>query len=167
MINTCACERSQCWLHKIPLVRQSCLGKTDSDPINNHQQNLAVRLTWSYVLQKVSKKFSRFKNRKLFVENRPLYWGLRPLQQLRSYHGGQWRICVSWLSHTSTNTTFLSKATDYFSHMLLQRWEAKICRKEKSPQPGIELTTTRSWVWHAHHWATRAGRKIGQKPHQE
>ena len=29
-----------------------------------------------------------------------------------------WRICVSWLSHTSTNTTFLSKATDYFSHML-------------------------------------------------
>ena len=31
------------------------------------------------------------------------------------------RICVSWLSHTSTNTTFLSKATDYFSHMLLQR----------------------------------------------
>ena len=27
----------------------------------------------------------------------------------------------SWLSHTSTNTTFLSKATDYFSHMLLQR----------------------------------------------
>ena len=29
----------------------------------------------------------------------------------------------SWLSHTSTNTTFLSKATDYFSHMLLQRYE--------------------------------------------
>ena len=29
--------------------------------------------------------------------------------------------CVSWLSHTRTNTTFLSKATDYFSHMLLQR----------------------------------------------
>ena len=23
-------------------------------------------------------------------------------------------MCVSWLSHTSTNTTFLSKATDYF-----------------------------------------------------
>ena len=30
-------------------------------------------------------------------------------------------MCVSWLSHTSTNTTFLSKATDYLSHMLLQR----------------------------------------------
>ena len=40
--------------------------------------------------------------------------------------------------------------------MLLQRWEAKIRRKEKSPQPGIELATTRSWVRHAHHWATRA-----------
>ena len=28
--------------------------------------------------------------------------------------------CVSWLSHTSTNTTFLPKATDCFSHMLQQ-----------------------------------------------
>ena len=83
--------------------------------------------------------------------------GLMPLLQLRSYHGGRWLICVSWLSHTSTNTTFLSKATDYFPHLLLQRWEAKIRQKEKSPQPGIELTTTRSWVWHAHHWVTRAG----------
>ena len=55
---------------------------------------------------------------------------------------------ISWWSvthmcfqvcHTSTNTTFLSKATDYFSHMLLQRKEAKIRRKEKSPQLGIEL----------------------------
>ena len=49
---------------------------------------------------------------------------------------------VSWLCHTSTNTTFLSKATNYFSHMFLQRWEAKICQKESSPQPGIKLTTT-------------------------
>ena len=30
-------------------------------------------------------------------------------------------LCVSWLSHTSANTTLLSKATDYFSHILLQR----------------------------------------------
>ena len=37
---------------------------------------------------------------------------------------------------------FLSKATDYFSHMLLQRQEVKIRLKEKSPQPGIKLTTT-------------------------
>ena len=58
---------------------------------------------------------------------------------------------------TSTNTTFLSKATNYFSHMLQQRWEAKIHQKESSPQSGIELTTTRSWVRHAHHWATRVG----------
>ena len=50
-----------------------------------------------------------------------LYWGLTPLKQLRSYHGSWRHICVSWLSHPSTNTTFLSKATDYFSHMLLQR----------------------------------------------
>ena len=76
---------------------------------------------------------------------------------LRSYCGGRWRTCVSWFSHTSTNTTFLSKTTNYFSHMLQQRREAKICRKDSSPQPGIELTTTRSCVWHAHHWATRAG----------
>ena len=61
---------------------------------------------------------------------------------------------------------FLSKATDYFSHMLLQRWEAKIRRKEKSPQPGIELTTTRSWVRHAHHWATRAGLTNGMPTRQ-
>ena len=39
-------------------------------------------------------------------------------------------MCVSLLSHTSTNSTFLSKATNYFSHMLLQRWEAKIRRKD-------------------------------------
>ena len=36
------------------------------------------------------------------------------------------RMCVSWLSHTSTNTTFLSKATDYFSHMLLLTPERKV-----------------------------------------
>ena len=51
--------------------------------------------------------------------------------------------CFLAFSH-STNTTFLSKATDYFSHMLLQRREAKNRQKEKSLQPGIELTTTRS-----------------------
>ena len=50
-----------------------------------------------------------------------LYWGLTPLYHLRSYHGSRWRTCVSWLFHTSANTTFLSKATDYFFHMLLQK----------------------------------------------
>ena len=41
--------------------------------------------------------------------------------------------------------TQLSKVTDNFSHML-QRWEAKIRRKESSPQPGFEHRTTMSWV---------------------
>ena len=45
---------------------------------------------------------------------------------------------------TSANSTFLSKATDYFSYMLLQRREAKIHQKESTPQPWIKLTTTRS-----------------------
>ena len=64
---------------------------------------------------------------------------------------------VSWLSHTSTNTT-------YFSHMLLQRWKAKIRLKEISHQPGIELTFTRSWVRHVHHLTTRAGLLITGSP---
>ena len=45
--------------------------------------------------------------------------------------------------------------------MLLQRWEVKIRQKKSLPQPGIELTTTRSWVWHAYHWGTRMGRNVG------
>ena len=44
--------------------------------------------------------------------------------------------------------------------MLLQKWEAKIRQKEKSPHLGIKLTTTRSWIGHAHHWATPAGPKL-------
>ena len=43
-----------------------------------------------------------------------LYWGLTPLQELRSYHGGRWRACVSWLSHTSTNTNFFPKPPTTF-----------------------------------------------------
>ena len=41
-------------------------------------------------------------------------WGLTPLKQLRSYHGGRWRTCTSWLSHTSTNTTFFPKPPTTF-----------------------------------------------------
>ena len=67
------------------------------------------------------------------------------------------RMCFQ--AQTSTNTTFLSKATDYFSHMA-QRWEAKIHHNESLPQPSIERTTTRPWVRHAHHWATRAGHEL-------
>ena len=73
---------------------------------------------------------------------------------VRSYHGGRWRICVSWPSHSSTNTNLFPKPPTAFSHMPQQRWETNIRRKEFSPQLGIELTTTRSWVRHAHHWAT-------------
>ena len=40
--------------------------------------------------------------------------GLTPLLELRSYHIGGLRTCISWLSHTSTKTTFLSKATATF-----------------------------------------------------
>ena len=43
--------------------------------------------------------------------------------------------CRHLRSVSLTHRTFLSKATDYFSHMLLQRLEAKIRRKESSPQP--------------------------------
>ena len=87
-----------------------------------------------------------------------LYWDLPPLYHLRSHHGSRRRPCVSWLSQTSTNITVLYKATDFFPHMLQQRWDEKIRRKESSSQPGIKLTATRSWVRHAHHWASRAGR---------
>ena len=34
---------------------------------------------------------------------------------------------------------FLSKATDYFSHMLQEKWEVKKRRKENSPKLGIRL----------------------------
>ena len=54
--------------------------------------------------------------------------------------------CVSWLSYTSTNTTFLTKATDYFSHMLLQRRKyagKKVCLNwgSNSQPPGHEFDT--------------------------
>ena len=45
--------------------------------------------------------------------------------------------CVSWLSHISTDATFLSKATDYFSHMH-HRLETKNHWRESLPQPGHE-----------------------------
>ena len=62
---------------------------------------------------------------------------------------------------------FLSKATYYFSNILQQRWEVKIHQKESSPPPGIELATTKSWVWHTHHWATRAGFNINENQVQD
>ena len=38
-----------------------------------------------------------------------------------------------------------------FSHALLEVRGEKIRRKESSRQPGLKLTTTRSWVRHAPH----------------
>ena len=54
-----------------------------------------------------------------------------------------------------TNTNFLSKATDYilFSHASAEMRSKNTLERK----PGIELTTTRSRVRHAHHWAIRAG----------
>ena len=40
-----------------------------------------------------------------------------------------------------------------FSHASAE----EIRQKENSPQPGIKLTTTRSWVRPAHYWATPVG----------
>ena len=47
--------------------------------------------------------------------------------------------------------------------MLHEKLEVKIHQKESSPQMGIKLTTTRSRVWHAHHWAIRAGLTFSDK----
>ena len=68
-------------------------------------------------------------------------------------------MCFLAFSHQYLHK-FLSKATNYFSQMLQQRWEAKICRKGSSLQLGLELTTTRSRVQRAHHWANRSGSTI-------
>ena len=51
--------------------------------------------------------------------------------------------CVSWLSHTSTctNTTFLSKATDHFSHMLLLSVQTnlKLCLLAKNLKENLTV----------------------------
>ena len=60
-----------------------------------------------------------------------------------------WRTCVSWLSQTSTSTTFFPSNRLLFPHTSEVRGEIR--RKESSYQPGIELTTTTSWVRHALH----------------
>ena len=48
-----------------------------------------------------------------------------------SWLGGCWSLVEATFrcSIFSPFTTFLSKSTDYISHMLLQRWKAKIRRK--------------------------------------
>ena len=53
---------------------------------------------------------------------------------------------ISWFPGFLTpvlTQLFFPKPPTTFSHMFLQRCEGKICRKEKSSQPWIKLTTTR------------------------
>ena len=99
---------------------------------------------WCFVISKSSHNYRPVKTHFILQQTKLwvgwLYWGLTPLLQLKSC-GGRWHTCV----------TFLSEATDYFSHMLQQRWEAKIRRNFFFPQPGFELITTKLWVRHAHH----------------
>ena len=77
-----------------------------------------------------------------------LYWGLTPPQQLRSYHGGRWRTCVSWLSHTLTNTTFFPKPPTTFLTCFCRGERRKYVGKEfclnqvsNSQPPGHESYT--------------------------
>ena len=74
-----------------------------------------------------------------------VYQGLMPLKQLRSYHGGRCRTCVSWLSHTSTNTTLFAKPPTTFLTCLsrgeMQKYAVKkVClnRVSNSQPPGHE-----------------------------
>ena len=52
----------------------------------------------------------------------------------------------------SKYNSFLSKASDYFSHMY-QRWEMKNRQKESLQQMGIKPATSRSWVRCFTYWA--------------
>ena len=78
------------------------------------------------------------------------------------------KVILSWRSVTHivfpgfltpvlTQLFFPKPQTTFLTCFCRGTWEAKICWKESLPQPGNELTTTRSWSWHAHHWATQAG----------
>ena len=64
-------------------------------------------------------------------------------------------ISIDWLIDWLTVLRFNATCVSWLSNMLLQRWEVKIRRKQSSPHTGIERTTTRSWIRHAHHWAIR------------
>ena len=68
---------------------------------------------------------------------------------------GDAHVVSGFLTPMLTQLSFQSHRL--LPHMLQQSWEYKIRWKESSPQLGIKLITTRSWVQHAHHWATRVG----------
>ena len=74
---------------------------------------------------------------------------------------------ISWpsMTHMYVFSSFLTPVLtqlSFKSHWLLFSHALAEVRGEntplkKSPQLGIELTTIRSWVRHAHYWAIRAG----------
>ena len=56
-----------------------------------------------------------------------LYWVLT----LRSYHGGRCRTCVSWLCHTSTNTTIFPRPPTTFPFLTSLRGERRKYTRKK------------------------------------
>ena len=74
-----------------------------------------------------------------------------------SYQGGRWRICVSWLSYTSTNTTFLFQSQRLlFSHTSAEvRGKNTLERKFASTRDRIHNQQVMSPT--SDHWATLAG----------
>ena len=71
---------------------------------------------------------------------------------------------ISWQSVfsgflTQVLTQFFQSHPLLFSHGSVQVSGENMLERN-SPQPGLKLTTTRSWVRHAHHWATQAGKRV-------
>ena len=60
---------------------------------------------------------------------------------VRSYHGGQWYLCNSLLSHTSTDTTLFPKPLTVFpTRIRAERWKIS----------GREFATTEYQTWNHH-----------------
>ena len=78
---------------------------------------------------------------------------------LRSYHGGRWGTCVSWLSHTSTNTIFFPKPPTTFLTCFCRGKRRKYAGKKVCLNRGSNSQPPGPVVRHAHHRATRAERQ--------
>ena len=65
------------------------------------------------------------------------------------------------LSFPKPPTTFLSKATNYFPHMLLQRWEVKIVWKKVRLKQGLNSQPlgheSDMLITEPHEWGTASG----------
>ena len=64
-----------------------------------------------------------------------------PLQYLKSYHGGRGHICVSWLSHTSTNS--FSFQSHQLLFLLFPHAPADV-RDENTPERKVASTGDRT-----------------------